>query len=292
MLNIYYRLYKREITLKKTILKTLIAFITLAIVTSSFAEENSALSLLKDRLNGPVVGAHQGGLFKLIKHWPNTMPAFESALDSGATVIEMDLHLSKDGVVVIYHDPDLKIWTECKGAVHDRTLEELKACRFRFSRKAQIPTFEEVLSWSQGRIVINAEFKDFEAIKPAISLIQKHDAYSWVYFHTQGNREKYQIAHDFDPKVALTYAVHNADDLKWVLEQPKELLVVEVVPETRTESVISQIHAHGKLVTEDAWHFSKTHELFSSSCKKVFENKIDIAVSNRPKGCLKEKENL
>lgn len=276
--------------MNKSILKTLLTFASLTIAFSSFAEENLALALLKDRLNGPIVGAHQGGIFK---NWPNTMPAFESALDEGASVIEMDLHLSKDGVVVVYHDDDLKTWTNCKGPVHEKTFEQLRACRFTLSRKAKIPSFEEVLAWSSGRVVVNAEFKDFESIKPAISLVQKYDSYAWTYFQTQNNRDKYQIAHNFDPKVALLYAIHNGtDDLKWALSQDAELLIVEVNPESRSESAINQIHAHGKLVTEDAWHFSKTHEFFTSSCKKAFENKIDIAISNRPKSCAKEKERL
>src|SRR5882757_9169365 len=37
----------------------------------------------------------------------NTLPSFEAALDSGVTTIETDLHLTRDGVVVLCHDPYL-----------------------------------------------------------------------------------------------------------------------------------------------------------------------------------------
>ena len=52
----------------------------------------------------PVVLAHRGDS----KRFPeNTMPAFESALKMKVDVIETDIHITKDGVVVIWHDDDL-----------------------------------------------------------------------------------------------------------------------------------------------------------------------------------------
>lgn len=248
--------------------------------------EVSSLKELKDRLGHKSVAAHQGGLFG---HWPNTMGAFRSAEEKGADIVEMDLHLSKDGVVVVYHDDTLDMLTNCKGPVHEKTYEELKNCRFTLSRKARIAPFEEVLQWSSGKIIIDAEFKDFDSIKPAIDLVQKYKAHSWVYFQSQGNREKFQQAHAYDSNVALLYAIQSEDDLNWALAQDEALMIVEINPETRTEEVIERIHAAGKLVTEDIWHFSQSKEIFSASCAKAFDLKIDIAVSNRPGSCVHQK---
>ncbi|MBY0414335.1 MAG: glycerophosphodiester phosphodiesterase family protein [Bdellovibrionales bacterium] len=268
-----------------------ILLIAIAIVfttTPIFADESSDLLALKDRLSGFKVGAHQGGLF--YKTFPNTMKAFEASLDDGADIVEMDLHITKDNVVVVYHDDELKRWTNCKGLVIDKTFEELQKCKFTLYRSSKIPTFEEVLQWAQGRIIVDAEFKDARAINGALDLVNKYRAHSWTYFQTQDNKDKYIEAHTYDPKVALLYAVHSEDDLKWALEQTDELLIVEIDGKMRNPSVIDRIHQSGKLVTEDSWHFSKTQELFRSSCKKGFENKIDILVTNRPDGCVKERE--
>jgi glycerophosphoryl diester phosphodiesterase len=247
--------------------------------------ENS-LSDLKIRLGNKSIAAHQGGLFG---HWPNTMGAFKSAEEKGADIVEMDLHLSKDGVVVIYHDNDLDMLTNCKGPVHEKTFEELQKCRFTFSLQARISSFEEVLQWSSGKIIVDAEFKDFESIKPAIDLIQKYNAHSWVYFQAQGNREKYLQAHAYDSNVALLYAIHSDDDLNWALAQGEALMIVEIDSGMRSAATIERIHAAGKLVTEDVWHFSKSKEIFSASCDKAFEFKIDIAVTNRPGSCVHQK---
>jgi len=87
---------------------------------------NPALSKLRDRLSGPIAGAHQGGFFS--GHFPNTLKAFQSAFEAHAEVVEMDLHLTRDGIVIIYHDNDLKTWTNCKGLVHEKTYAEIKKC--------------------------------------------------------------------------------------------------------------------------------------------------------------------
>ncbi len=248
------------------------------------------LAILKNRLSGRIVGAHQGGLFS--GHFPNTMDAFQAALNSGADIVEMDLHLSKDGIVVVYHDDDLDTWTNCKGPVREKNYEELKNCQFRLDHRAHIPRFEEVLQWSSGKIIVDAEFKDFESIKPALELVKKYNSYSWTYFQTQSNKEKFVEAHGYDPKVALLYAVNNSEELDWALDQDDELLIIELNNNSRSQAFIDKIHAKNKIVTEDAWHFSKLpklQELFASACKKAFKSNIDIVISNRPKNCLRAK---
>ncbi|MEA5027366.1 MAG: glycerophosphodiester phosphodiesterase [Sphaerochaeta associata] len=72
----------------------------------------------------PRVVAHRGDS----AHFPeNTLPAFESACKMGVDVIETDVHLSKDGHLVIWHDPTLDRNTDGSGSVEEHTLEELKA---------------------------------------------------------------------------------------------------------------------------------------------------------------------
>ena len=70
----------------------------------------------------PRVIAHRGDS----KNYPeNTLPAFLSAVRMGIDVIETDVHLSKDGVLVIWHDPTLERNTDGKGTIESHTYEEL-----------------------------------------------------------------------------------------------------------------------------------------------------------------------
>ncbi len=72
----------------------------------------------------PRVVAHRGDS----AHFPeNTMEAFLSAYKMGVDVIETDVHLSKDGVVVIWHDETLERNTNGTGRIEEHTLEELKS---------------------------------------------------------------------------------------------------------------------------------------------------------------------
>lgn len=71
----------------------------------------------------PRVVAHRGDSH----HYPeNTIEAFTSAVKMGIDVIETDVHLTRDGHVVIWHDPTLDRNTDGTGKVEDHTLEALK----------------------------------------------------------------------------------------------------------------------------------------------------------------------
>lgn len=71
----------------------------------------------------PLAFAHRGGS----KLWPeNTLVAFQGAIDLGFRYIETDVHLSRDGVVVVHHDARLDRTTNATGLVRDRTFAELQ----------------------------------------------------------------------------------------------------------------------------------------------------------------------
>jgi glycerophosphoryl diester phosphodiesterase len=80
----------------------------------------------------------------------NTIAAFEEAIRLGADMIELDVRLSSDGAIVVFHDRDLTRTTDGTGPVKDLTLAELKRLdvgswfseRFRGER---IPTLEEAI---------------------------------------------------------------------------------------------------------------------------------------------------
>ena len=68
--------------------------------------------------------AHQGGA---LEGPSSTLYAIESALRAGADVIELDLHASSDGVLVVCHDPTVERTTNGYGPIADLSLAELKS---------------------------------------------------------------------------------------------------------------------------------------------------------------------
>ena len=93
-----------------------------------------------------LVAAHRGGAAL----WPeNSLLAFRSALALGVDALELDLHLTADGEVVVLHDPSLDRTSTGTGAVRDLKLAELAAMRLKTREGAvtaeRVPTFAQVL---------------------------------------------------------------------------------------------------------------------------------------------------
>lgn len=94
----------------------------------------------------------------------NTLEAFRLAMEQGADGIELDVHLTKDGEVVVIHDETINRTGNGQGNVRDYTLEELK--KFSFHNRmekykgVQIPTLKEVLDLvKNSKMKVNIELK-------------------------------------------------------------------------------------------------------------------------------------
>ena len=124
----------------------------------------------------------------------NTISAFKKAIEAGADMIELDIFLSKDGEIVVFHDKNLKRTTKTKGKVKDLLLWELKELDAGSWFKPEftgerIPTLEEVLILTKGKIMVNIEIKA-DAInsykkkggieEKLVKLIEKYDISSEV----------------------------------------------------------------------------------------------------------------
>jgi glycerophosphoryl diester phosphodiesterase len=73
----------------------------------------------------------------------NTLRSFVAAQQAGLDVIELDLHLSKDGALVVMHDADVDRTTDGSGPISEMTLDELRALDAGHGER--VPLFEEVL---------------------------------------------------------------------------------------------------------------------------------------------------
>ena len=92
----------------------------------------------------------------------NTMSAFRLALDAGADGIETDVHLTKDGELVLIHDETLERTTDGSGLVSSYTLDELRKFNagVRSSQQEVIPTLQELLELVRGESIrLNLEVK-------------------------------------------------------------------------------------------------------------------------------------
>lgn len=91
----------------------------------------------------------------------NTLPAFEAAIRAGADIVETDIHITKDDVMILFHDPSPLRLLGLPGRVEDYTLEELQS-RSLLNVIGQpsgykINTLEEMLTAFKGRCMINLD---------------------------------------------------------------------------------------------------------------------------------------
>lgn len=115
-----------------------------------------------------LIYAHRGSS---ITHPENTLTAFLRATEEGANGIELDVQLTKDRHVVVFHDWTLQRITGHKGIISDYTLKQLKAMDFGIWKHTKfkgirIATLDEVLTRFIGKnIMINIELKNFFAMR-------------------------------------------------------------------------------------------------------------------------------
>ncbi|MCC6217730.1 MAG: glycerophosphodiester phosphodiesterase [Polyangiaceae bacterium] len=151
------------------------------------------------RSDGPIAFAHRGGAALAPE---NTLAAFDGAVALGVRWIETDVHLSRDGVVVVHHDATLDRTTDGAGPLRARSLDELRRldAGYRFSvddgrtfpergRGHGIPTFAEVLE-RHPTIRFNVELKQREPamVEAFWRLVQQHDAQERVLIAAEDER--------------------------------------------------------------------------------------------------------
>jgi glycerophosphoryl diester phosphodiesterase len=106
----------------------------------------------------------------------NTLRSFVAAQQAGLDLIELDLHLSKDGALVVMHDAEVDRTTDGTGPIAEKTLEELRGLDA--GRGERVPVFEEVLD--AVRTPLQAEIKDVAAARALAEVMQRRDLVSRV----------------------------------------------------------------------------------------------------------------
>ncbi len=87
----------------------------------------------------------------------NGINAFKNAIEHNMA-FELDIHLTSDGQLVVFHDSDLKRMTQKDGIIENLTLNEIKQ-NYKLLDGEEIPTFQEVLNITQEKVPIVVELK-------------------------------------------------------------------------------------------------------------------------------------
>ena len=159
----------------------------------------------------------------------NTLPAFKRAYELGCDGFETDVHITKDGKIVICHNYTIDETSTGKGKVADMTLDELKSYDFGsyFSKKfegTEIPTLDEFLSFVETTdiSVLNIEIKspkesETAIVKETIKAVKEHDLFDKL------------LISSFDPKLLIEAKMIDSKCKTGFLYSPKSPTLVKMI---------------------------------------------------------------
>ncbi|MDX1365368.1 MAG: glycerophosphodiester phosphodiesterase family protein [Arenibacter latericius] len=187
-----------------------------------YAQEANLDSILFDFHNKPdrvLVAAHRA----TNECYPeNSLAAIKESIRIGVDIIELDIRKSKDGELVILHDRTLDRTTNGSGKVGDYTLEELKKLRLIHMDSLtleRIPTFEEVLQLTKGKVLIDIDFKleDMASIEKTYSLIQHYGMENQILFFLYDYNETPTLQ-SLNRKIRVMPRAYSRKDVRRILK--------------------------------------------------------------------------
>ncbi len=193
--------------------------------------------------------AHRG----LSGEYPeNTMLAFRKAYESGCEGIELDVHLSKDGHLIVIHDESVDRTTDKTGFVKDFLLAELKSMNAGTAHSFErIPSFEEYCMWVQDLpLITNIEIKtnryyypDIE--KNVILMVKRFHLEKKVLVSSFNHASLWKVK-TMDPNIQCAMLV-NSKGIGNAGSYAKAMGMEAFHPDgtTLTEEVVKDCHIHG-----------------------------------------------
>jgi glycerophosphoryl diester phosphodiesterase len=234
------------------------------------------------------VYAHRGGSFLRPE---NTIAAFDHGLSLGADGLEFDVHLSRDGVVVVHHDLTLERTTNGQGPVAALTAEELS----RLDAGAHfpgfagvvggVPTLRDVLRrYTKDLIVIELKLNEPELAHRTIDEVRAADALDRVALGSYGTRVL-RAARVYEPRIRTgssreeTRLFLYRSWCRWPVRHPKyrEFQVPEMAGSTRVVSPRFVRYAHQAGCPVKVWTVDEEADM-----RRLLSWGVDAIISDRP----------
>ncbi len=212
----------------------------------------------------------------------NTLRAFERAIQMGATMLELDVHLSRDGHVVVIHDPDLSRTTDGAGLVTDLSLDEIR--RFDAGRGECVPTLDEVIELARERAQLYIELKGQRTPAPVVDVLRRTafldrailgSFYPWLPQKAKFLESSVRTA------VLIRAADREADFVEWALAIEADYVhpcwehALPAPHRLLTPTLIATIRRHGLGII--VWHEERPEEL-----RELAKLDVDGICTNTP----------
>ena len=225
----------------------------------------------------PIVTAHRGYSTAAPE---NTLPAFQLAIDHHSDRTELDVQMTKDGVVMVTHDTSLRRCTGRDANIYDLTfaqVRELDAGRWFSARYAgtQIPTLEEVLDLCKGKIQLNIEIKPNAATPEleaeTVRIIQEKGFEKDCVITSQSYETLCKVK-ELDPEIETGYILALGVGTYYDLPAADFFSVESTFI---TSGMVQQIHLRGKTVS--AWTVNRAED-----ARALLSLGVDDVITDKP----------
>jgi glycerophosphoryl diester phosphodiesterase len=196
----------------------------------------------------------------------NTLRAFARAIEMGATLIELDVHLSRDGHPVVIHDADLSRTTTGTGRVSELTLDEIQ--RFDAGLGEHVPTLGEVIDLVRGQVQLYIELKGQQTPAAVVATLQGKDfidqAIVGSFFPWLPQKAKF-LEPALRTSVLVAWRDRQADFVDWALAVNADYVHLcwesgsPTPHQLLSEELITFIRRHGLEIV--LWHEERPEEL-------------------------------
>lgn len=202
----------------------------------------------------------------------NTMRSFRKALELGVDLIECDVHLTKDGHIVLMHDHTVDRTTNGSGPVNSFTFNEIR--RLDAGKGEIIPTLQELLDLACGKVKLHIELKDETATEKTVRLVEKNHMEGEV-FLTSGNTETLRRVRELNPSIPTEHIFGEPpeDAIERALSVGAKRVSCHI--SHLTSEFVRKAHENGMHVI--AWPPNTVEE-----AKKAIECSVDLICTDRP----------
>lgn len=157
---------------------------------------------------GPIPFAHRGGNAEGLE---NTQLQFRRAVDLGYRYLETDVHVTRDGKLVAFHDSTLDRVTDGAGRISDLPWADVRQARV--AGQEPVPLFEELMeAFPEARW--NVDVKAESALLPFLDLIERTRAWDRICLGSFSEARVVRAQRLAGPKLATSYGTRGVLNLR------------------------------------------------------------------------------
>ncbi|CAL9622518.1 glycerophosphodiester phosphodiesterase [Streptomyces sp. enrichment culture] len=229
---------------------------------------------------GPIAFAHRGGAADGLE---NTVRQFRCAVEAGYRYVETDVHATRDGRLVAFHDATLDRVTDGAGRIADLPWREVRQARV--AGEEPVPLFEELLQ-TFPEVRWNVDVKAEAALLPFLDLVGRTDAWDRVCLGSFSEARLVRAQRLAGPRLATSYGTRGVLNLRlrsWGLPAAvRPSAVAAQVPESQSgirvvdRRFVRAAHARGLQV--HVWTVNepdRMHRLLALGVDGIMTDHID-----------------